>query len=212
MNLQRIADWFLFAFDTDMSRADRARWKTASSLADIGELTVAWLYGEIIHTPRPGGPPEAETIPHLDVLAAANRAAFVTTSSQSASNPEDDPPGPSDPPGYGECEAWVDGLVSDNTLQRIQAAVIGTPLLLAGARGRQRFGESRYSLRRAWRDETGFYEARCPDAASEIRAAWLITITDPEPGTNARLWPMLAAFAGETTTCPSCSYCNGGPS
>ena len=205
--LQRIADFFLFAFDTDMSRADRARWKTASSLADIGDLTVEWLHGGITQMPGHGGPPCEETIPHLEVLAAANRAGFVTTNSQSASSPEQ-------AARHGApWEAWADGLVSDNALQRIRAAVIGTPLLLAGARGRQRFGEARWpGMRGAWRDEVSFYEARCPDAASEIRAAWLITITDPEPGTNARLWPMLAAFAGATTACPSCSYCNGGTS
>ena len=189
-----------------MSRADRARWKTASSLADIGELTVEWLSGDIRQTPSHGGPPCDETLPHIEALAAANRAGFVTTSSQSASSPED-------PPEWGECEAWAHGLISDSALCRLRAQAAGTPLLLAGARGHEFFGECSYALRyarRVWRDETGFYAARCPDARREIAAAWWVSVTDPEPGRNDRLWPMLASFAGTTTACPSCSYCNGG--
>lgn len=202
--LQRIADAICYFGDTDMSRADRARWKTASSLADLGELTVAWLNGEITQTPSHGGPPDPETPPHAAVLAAANRAGFVTTNSQSATTPAEIAAY-----GWREGEAYADGLVSDDTLQRLQSAVIGTPLLLAGVRGRQRFGECSYG-RRAWRAETDFYTRRCPGAADEIASAWWVHVSDPETGTNARLWPMLADFAGVTRTCPSCSYCTGG--
>jgi hypothetical protein len=206
MNLQRIADWFLFAFDTDMSRHDRQAWASAKGLVHLGSLTEAWLRGELRQTPSHGGPPDPETIPHIEVLAAANRAGFITTNSQSATTPAEIAAY-----GWREGEAYVDGLVSDNALQRLQAAVIGTPLVLSCARGRQAHGPAEHRwLRRAWRSDTDFYTRRCPGAADEIASAWWVHVSDPETGTNARLWPMLAAFAGLTSTCPSCSYCQGG--
>ena len=175
-----------------MNRRDRKLWASARSLADVGALTVRWLNGEMKQTPGHCGPPCAETIPHIGVLSAVNRAGFVTTNSQSAAVAS-----------WGTCEAWVAGLVSDGTLQRIQAEVIANPpLRLAGATGRQRFGESPLDLRAAWRDDTGFYADRCPHAADEIRDTWFITITDPEPGRNSELWRALAAFAD-----PRCHRC-----
>ena len=175
-----------------MNRHDRKLWASARTLADVSALTVRWLNGEIKQTPGHGGPPCAETIPHIEVLTAVNRAGFLTTNSQSAAVAS-----------WGTCEAWVAGLMSGEALQRIQAEVIANPpLILAGARAHQRFGESPLNLRAAWRDDTGFYADRCPQAAAEIRDAWFITITDPEPGRNDRLWPALADFAE-----PRCYRC-----
>jgi hypothetical protein len=175
---QRLIDRLL---EGHMSKADRTRWRTARSLADVGELTAAWLHGEIRQTPTHSGPPQDETIPYIDVLAAVNRAGFVTDNSQAAVSDE-----------WGECEAWVSGLVSEETLARVLAALAGTPLVTVGARGRDKLGNG---SRGAWRDTIGSTGDRCPRAVREICAAWRITITDPEPGRNDRLWPALSAFA-----------------
>ena len=178
---RRPIDRIRFLLEGYMSKADRTRWGTARSLADVGELTAAWLHGEIRQTPTHCGPPQDETIPYTDVLTAVNRAGFVTDNSQAAASGD-----------WGECEAYVSGLVSKETLTRVLAALDATPLVIDGARGRDKLGNG---SRRAWRDTVSFTTQRCPRAAREIRAAWHITITDPEPGRNDRLWPALSAFA-----------------
>jgi hypothetical protein len=195
---QRLMDVVRFAFEGDMPRADRARWAAASSLADLGEMNVAWLHGEIRQTPSRCGPPQDETIPHVEVLAAVNRAGFVTTNSQSAITAAE-----AAEHGWMECEAWVCGLAGDETLGRLRAALAGTPLLIGWTRGRESHGtECRYA-RRAWRDETHFYSDRCPDAAAGLRAAWWVIISDPEPGRNDRLWPAIEAFSAAAKGEPS---------
>ncbi|MDX3025352.1 DUF6919 domain-containing protein [Streptomyces acidiscabies] len=67
-----------------MSRADRRRWRSARTVADLGELMALWLEGTIAS--RPGyaaryGPDE-ETEHLVPVLAALCRAGYVTTCSQ----------------------------------------------------------------------------------------------------------------------------------
>jgi hypothetical protein len=187
---------FSFAY---MSADDRAAWLSARDFADLGDLTVKWLHGEIEQTPDHAGPPDEETIPHIEVLSAANRAGFVTTGSQSA----DAATG-----GWPACEAYVQGFASDATLSELRFAIAGTSLTLSGARGRETFGnrESRRWhrmlrtrwLRRVWRSDTGFYRHRCPRVSADLSAAWWINIDDSVPGRNDVLWPALAEFAGLT--------------
>jgi hypothetical protein len=169
-----------------MKRADRKRWKAARSLADVGELTVAWLRGELAETPGYGGPPDPETVPHVPVLAAVNRTGFVTDNSQSASSAAD----------ARQWNAWVCGLIGDAGWARLAAAIDGTPLVVeARCRGREHHGHRGGWLRCPRRDVVGLYADRCPGAAAEIRAAWHVVLADPEPGRNDRLWPALERFA-----------------
>jgi hypothetical protein len=49
-----------------------------------------------------------------------------------------------------------------------------------------------------WRECVGFWSARCPAVARELEAAWYVGIYDPEPGSNAKLWPALERFASLT--------------
>lgn len=65
-----------------MNRADRRRWRAAATFADIAELTAQWLEGRIGETPTYGGPPDPETEPLRPLLAAVNRAGFLTDCSQ----------------------------------------------------------------------------------------------------------------------------------
>lgn len=67
-----------------MSRADRRRWKSARTIADLGELMALWLEGEIASRPgyQPRFGPDEETGHLVPTLAALCRAGYVTTCSQ----------------------------------------------------------------------------------------------------------------------------------
>jgi hypothetical protein len=65
--------------------ADRALWSEVDDLAGIGGLTARWLEGDITYRPaRDGRAPGGETAELVPVLAALNRAGFVTDFSQTA--------------------------------------------------------------------------------------------------------------------------------
>src|SRR6266536_3121043 len=65
-----------------LSPAGARRWMSATSLAELGELTALWLEGEIGQAPTNLGPPAGETAELIPVLAAVNRAGLVTDCSQ----------------------------------------------------------------------------------------------------------------------------------
>jgi hypothetical protein len=67
-----------------MSRADRRLWKSAKTVADLGELMARWLEGEIASRPgyQPRFGPDEETEHIVPTLAALCRAGYVTTCSQ----------------------------------------------------------------------------------------------------------------------------------
>ncbi|MFE0453126.1 DUF6919 domain-containing protein [Streptomyces sp. NPDC058914] len=70
-------------------RLDR-RWKTAATLADLGDLMALWLEGAISSWPgyQPGHGPDEETRDLAPTLAAANRAGYVTITSQPGIDPD----------------------------------------------------------------------------------------------------------------------------
>jgi hypothetical protein len=169
-----------------MNRADRRRWAAARTLADLSELVTAWLRGEITQTPGHLGPPDAETIPLIAALALANRAGFVTDNSQLAESYEGR-----------TWETWVSGFATDATLARLRAAIAGTPLVLDACQGREHGGHRWGRCPR--REVLGNWLLRCPHVA-ELADVWWVTITDPEPGRNDRLWPALERFAAGGAT------------
>ena len=169
-----------------MNRADRRRWRQAQTLADLGELVIAWLNGEITQTPGHLGPPDPETIPLIPVLTAVNRAGFVTDNSQQAETHEGR-----------TWEAWVSGFASDATLARLRDTVAGTPLILTACRG------CAHECDRAprwwfcpWKESADFWACRCPRVTDGLYRCWYVSIADPVPGRNDRLWPALKWFAG----------------
>lgn len=91
-------------------------WRKARTLADLGDLTALWLEGAIDHHPGYCGAPDDETALLVPVLAAANRAGFVTLGSQ---------------PGVAGTVGW------DDKVWRQRAAVDGfaTPDVAADLRG-----------------------------------------------------------------------------
>jgi hypothetical protein len=167
-------------------RADRARWKQARTLADLGELVIAWLNGEIRQTPGHCGPPCDETIPLIPALTVINRGGFVTDNSQLAESTGD-----------GTWNTWVSGFAADDTLARLRAAVSGTPLTLDACRGRiHGCGRRPWRLPPCPRNQvTGFWAGACPHVAGALWGTWWVYIEDPEPGRNDRLWPALERFA-----------------
>jgi hypothetical protein len=196
-----------------MNRADRKRWASAQTLNDLGELTACWLAGELVQTPNHAGPPCAETIELIDVLAAANRAGFVTESSQ---------PGRSDirqSGSYAECgmqRAAVQGFAGDDVMAALRQAVAGTGLTFLASRAPRRTdwrtaivvtlddGEpfTWFGATPSRRDLAGDYDYCRKSVVAALQDAWQVTIVDPEWGRNDRLWPALEAFAAALPDCP----------
>ena len=73
-----------------MRRPDRALWRDAHTVGDLGLLTARWLEGTIDSQPgyEPSCGPDEETAELIGVLAQANRAGFLTATSQPGSGPD----------------------------------------------------------------------------------------------------------------------------
>jgi hypothetical protein len=182
-----------------MNPEDAARWATALTLTDLGELTALFLEGKISQTPSHCAPPDPETTPLLAMLASVNRAGFMTHQSQ---------PGiPRDEHGSAQ-RANVSGFASDEAFARLVAAVATADLIITAGRAGQEFGPFfpitlDYGEEFTWdglainAEEISYhYGPYCrPEAVAELQRAWQVTIIDPEWGRNDVLWPVLTAFA-----------------
>jgi uncharacterized protein DUF6919 len=190
-----------------VNRAGRKLWASARTLADLGELTAQWLEGRIASVPGYCGGPAGETSELIPVLAAVNRAGFVTDCSQ---------PGGSGP-GW-EQRAAVSGFADPGARARLWEATEGLPLMRLGGRATRlrvnyraalavtrdgrgvvtRFGANlpRCHLSDSW---TG-YGTCGREAVEAVCDAWQITLIDHAWGReDSPLWPALAAFAGVVT-------------
>ncbi|TNM68796.1 hypothetical protein FHN55_06210 [Streptomyces sp. NP160] len=99
---------------------DRRQWRGADSLAAIGELTARWLEGDLAYQPEDFATEAApETRPLVPVLAAFNRADYVTTNSQ---------PGVVLRAGSGQ-RAFVTGYCGELSMRRLERAVANTHLV-----------------------------------------------------------------------------------
>lgn len=187
-----------------MNRADRKRWAETRTLADVGELTALWLEGQIPSQPgyAPGCGPDPETADLIPVLAACNRAGFITSTSQ---------------PGMEESDGWVQraavqGFASPAVTDRLRLARDGTGLLIYVQEASRRMSWKRASpvslangqpftrfgtqlSRRFIRDDWEGYGICGSKAVAALCAAWQVTLVDPEWGRNDRLWPALERFA-----------------
>jgi hypothetical protein len=171
-------------------RADRARWKGASSLAEIGELTAAWLRGEIASQPGYHGPVDVDEdlAPGLTAaLVSVNRAGVVTIGSQA---------GLVD--GGRVRLAWVDAVVDDALLARLQDAAADTGYqVIVHAPGSDWVpvtwiqGEVRTDT--GWmtsRDLAQHFHGVGRAALAEVLVAHQVAVVDPVPGANT-LWAWL---------------------
>jgi len=174
--------------------------KSAATLADLGELTARWLEGEIPEIPSYRGGPDPETAPLVPVLAAANRAGFVTVCSQPGTNPDT---------GYDGAtwvqRAAVDGVCDMATAQRLVWAAnrAGLRAIVAPARAEddQRVevtlrNDEPYTFFgvRAWPEIAREFGAEDNNTLREvIGASYQVTLIDPEYGAGEALWELLAA-------------------
>lgn len=185
-----------------MNAAETEHWRAARTLADLGEVTALFLEGKIGETPTHGGPPDPETAELTAVLAACNRAGFVTTMSQ--------PGVPVDEHGSAQ-RADVSGFASNRTFAALTAAVADMDLIITACRApHEEHGWGPfttitldYGEEFSWdggalsRTELEYhYEDTChPDAVRELCDAWQVTLIDPQWGRNDLLWPPLREFA-----------------
>ena len=196
-----------------MNHADRQRWASARTLADVGEITALWLEGVIGETPGYMGAPAGETSSLIPVLAACNRAGYVTTCSQPGES------GPGYDGAHWEQRAAVEGFASVRTAARIHAAASRAGLCVIAhdprthPRWRIRLRDEVPVTRRAAEDYTWFGDqisrryirdahlgwGICrKDAQAELCGAWQLTVIDPEWGrTDSPLWTALESFAAE---------------
>ena len=174
-----------------MSRKDAARWASARNTADLGDLVIAWLGGDVTQTPGHCGPPCRETIPLIPSLTLANRAGFVTDNSQRAGSRRGR-----------TWNAWVSGFASDDTQALLCEATYRTPLDLDSCRGDVHGCHGKPWGAAACPAATlaAFWADACPAVAAELADSWWVYIEDPEPGRNTVLWPALEAFAVSAVT------------
>lgn len=185
-----------------MEKADRLRWAYARTLRDVGELTALWLESELASQPgyMANCGPDPETRELIPVLAALNRAGWVTDVSQPGEEPQI---------GY-DGETWaqragVSGFVERGLADQVEAAARAAGLLVVrhNRPGRRRDGVT--VTTRAGRPYTGFgarwsrralndrYAECGGPALVQIQAAVQLTVVDPQWGRNDVLWPLLAA-------------------
>jgi hypothetical protein len=172
------------------------RWREARSLTDLGHVAADWLEGRV-----PGEHPngydeiDPETTDLVPVLVAANRAGFVTDSSQPGKS------GPGFDGAHWEQRAAVDGFIADQgLLDRLTRAArsAGADTLIDDRRGvvvTTRDGElftgfgariPRSHMRLCWA-EVG------RGAYAELKRAHHVAIIARDYGTSGeRLWPALA--------------------
>lgn len=186
-----------------MNRSDRKAWASARTLADLGELTALWLEGRIASQPGyvANCGPDPETLPHVPVLAACNRAGFVTAGSQ--------PGVPLTREGW-EQRAAVEGFASRQTADRLRRHFAGR--FMFQALEASRFTSYKTAILVTTRDSgsvtwfgTQLARSRirdswagfgCTGAVSELCEAQQVTIVDEAWGRDSALWPALADFAG----------------
>ena len=170
--------------------ADRARWAGASSLAGLGELTAAWLRGEIASQPGYYGPVDVDehAAPGLTAaLVAFNRAGALTTGSQA---------------GLVEGEyvqlAWVDAFVDEALLARLRAAAAGTGYQVVVHVPGSRWVPVTWDRGKVWTG-TGWMDAKYwawhyedvgSGALEQVLTAHQVSLIDPAPGANT-MWAWL---------------------
>jgi hypothetical protein len=164
-------------------------WAGTRTLAELADLTVAWLVGATTYYPgylAPG--PAKETADLVDRLVAMNRGGLVTSWSQ---------PGiPFD--GMGAQRAVVAGWCSAMTLDTLNAAILGTDLValaypvdcadeLDPVPVTINAGEP--FTWAAPSDLSDLFErdGKLPDSP-EFQDAWFVTIIDPVWGRDHLLW------------------------
>ncbi|MEU7151211.1 hypothetical protein AB0B15_24770 [Streptomyces sp. NPDC045456] len=181
-----------------MSRTDRARWRSARTLADLGRLTADWWEGSVRSLPghRAGHRPHPALAAHVPVLAAANRAGFLVATAQAGLDTSrmrqktavqgfaTDPDlvrrlvGAAENAGLGVVlHDWYDAFYAEHT---------GGITVTRTPHGTGVFGQALglEDIKALW--------PRLPHAVEAVVPALQITLADPDFSSSDLLWHMLA--------------------
>lgn len=199
-----------------MKRSERDLWQSATTLAGLGELTAQWLEGKISSQPgyADGCGPDEETTPLAGTLAAACRAGLVTTNSQ----PGADFVGVTG--GRVVQRATVHAFADEVAYEWLPDAAGGAGLWVCAGKAaarriyyatcdeqtvsRWRVGWGQKGTRpdlgvclscHHIRDSWVGYGVCSRQAQDALCEAWQVTLIDPEPDRNDRLWPLLDRLA-----------------
>lgn len=200
-------------------RADADTWFRASILSDLGRLTADWLQGRNLYLPAYAATcPDPETRELIPALAAANRAGYVTNSSQPGHDPET---------GFDGWQwqqlAAVSGFCDEHTAATLLAMTEHTTGLVAytwppGSKRRSDLHDVPATIRQdpasgdIWvntvfgpplsrREVRSIYRGDLPrPAIKALQGAWQVTLFDPDYGRNDRLWPLLEQWAASATS------------
>lgn len=184
-----------------MSHADRLHWQAARTLNDLGQLTAAWLEGVLQSQPgyQPRCGPDDETLPYVPILAAANRAGYLTTASQ---------PGAfctsTDGTAWAQ-RAAVEGFICDPVVLRgliHTANRAGLEVIIPAHREEKGRGAGAVVTLRENETHTTFGLALTiqdlavqwhgfPHALTIVAGAVQVTVADPLFGPSTRLWDVL---------------------
>ncbi len=173
-----------------------ACWADARTLDDLGELTARWLEGAVARQPGYGGPVDTDEVlaPGMTaILAACNRAGYVTTNSQAGSARYDMT---ADVHGFTYPGATWPQLLPDRfdvTVWTEPPPVLDDAEAEAAAIAWQA-NHSGYPGMDAEDIDVWFSDCH-PDALAAAHGAWQVTVWDPTPDSND-LWPALAAALG----------------
>jgi hypothetical protein len=194
------------AVSHDTGKSDLAAWQSARTLADLGELTARWIEGGLASQPGYCGPSDIEDRALVPLLAALNRAGFVTTGSQIGES------GPGYDGAHWQQRAAVEGFAGPEMTSALIVAANDTGLTIvvrdpAGLpRWRYRYDRSVTVTMREDRKITGFgvqlprrhirdswlgYGICHRDAVDALCSAWQVTVIDPEWGRADLLWRVL---------------------
>jgi hypothetical protein len=174
---------------------DFEAWSDARSMADLRELTIRWLRGELDETPGYFGPPAPETARLVDTLVAYNALGLLTDQSQ-----------PAEPLVEGSSQrANVSGFCDLETAARIEAGLLETELVVVTHEPPRWAIPCTVAITmrcgRAFTWDGGAQGASdilhtwgriCDgNALGELLMAWQVTVIDPVWGRQDHLWPRL---------------------
>lgn len=173
-------------------------WKSAKSVAELGQLMADWLEGRVRTWPGYcDTKPDPETRHLVPVLVRLNRAGFVTTQSQ----PGEEPTRGHDGRMWRQ-RAFVEGWVADRRLgDRIRSAASRAGLIIFDGQSGGRevivteadgqpcagFGRPLSNRRMIGYEWPGVGR----DAVRELHDATRLTLIDPQWGRDNLLWPTL---------------------
>lgn len=180
---------------------DLTPWSSCRTLADLGHVTERWLRGELTYFPGhndPYEPPLDESKDLIDDLVALNRVGYITTNSQ---------PGQSMTRDGNAQRAFVRGYCTEETFQRIDAAIYGTELIalprppgmyhlcpvpITTVHGRN-FTWGGMSSGEAEAIAREFGGALNEQMVALLAGCWLVDVLDPVWGRTNLLWSKLRA-------------------